>query len=134
MAADNGSFQALQVLTAHNADIDIRTVHGKCPLHVAASPNALHDHVEIMQLLSEKGANPNARDKNGSTPLHHSSWWKRANSYPATQGTVEGTRLLLNHGALVDAEDNEGRTPMQLASEHGRNDIATCLSEHGAKR
>lgn len=132
VAADNGSLQALKILIAHNADIDIRTVHGKCPLHVAASPKVHRDHVEIMQLLLDKGANPNARDKNDSTPLHHSSWWKRAKNYPATQGTVEGTRLLLKHGALVDAKDNEGRTPMQLALEHGHNDIVTCLSGHSA--
>jgi ankyrin repeat protein len=86
-----------------------------------------------MQLLLDKGANPNARDRKGSTPLHQSSWWKRSKNYPATQGTVEGTCLLLKHGAAVDAKDNEGNTPMQLALEHGRNDIATCLSEHGAK-
>jgi ankyrin repeat protein len=49
-------------------------------------------------------------------------------------GTVEGTRLLLKHGAIIDAEDNEGRTPLQLALEHGRDDIATCLKEHGATR
>ena len=132
VAADNGSLQALKILIAHNADIDIRTVHGKCPLHVAASPKVHRDHVEIMQLLLDKGANPNARDKNDSTPLHHSSWWKRAKNYPATQGTVEGTRLLLKHGALVDVKDNEGRTPMQLALEHGHNDIVTCLSGHSA--
>jgi len=82
-----------------------------------------------MQLLLDKEADPHARNEDGSTPLHHSSWWKRAKHYPATHGTV---CLLLKHGALIDGKDNEGRTPMQLASEHGRNDIATCLSEHGA--
>jgi len=39
VAAYNGSHQALQMLIAHDANIDIRTVHGKCPLHVAVSPN-----------------------------------------------------------------------------------------------
>jgi ankyrin repeat protein len=132
VSADNGSLQALKLLIVHNANIDIKTVHGKRPLHVAASPNVQRDHVEIMQLLLDKGADPNARDKNGSTPLHHSSWWKRAVGYPATQGTVEGTRLLIMHGADVNAEDNEGRTPMQVALENGRDDMATCLSENGA--
>ena len=48
------------------------------------------------------------------------------------RGTVEGTRLLLKHGAIIEVEDNEGRTPLQLALDHGREDIATCLKEHGA--
>jgi len=47
---------------------------------------------------------------------------------------VEGTRLLLKHGATIDTEDNGGRTALQLALEHGRDDIATCLTEHGATR
>ena len=49
-------------------------------------------------------------------------------------GTVECTRLLLKHGAIIDAEDNQGKTPLQLALEHGRDHIATCLKEHGAMR
>jgi ankyrin repeat protein len=77
----------------------------------------------------DHGANPNARDDNNATPLHYSSWFKYSD-----RGTVEGTRLLLKHGAIIDAEDNDGKTPLQLALDHGRDDIATCLKEHGATR
>jgi ankyrin repeat protein len=84
-----------------------------------------------MQSLLDHGADPNAPDNGGSTPLHHSSWWEKEGYY-TTKGTVEGTRLLLKHGAIIDAKDNKGRTPLQLALEHGRHDIAKCLSEHGA--
>jgi len=132
VSANNGCLQALKLLIAHKANIDIRTVHGKRPLHVAASPNVRRDHVQIMQLLLDEGADPNAHDKNGSTPLHHSSWWKRAVGYPATWEPIEGTRLLIKHGADVNAKDNDGRTPMQQALENGRNDMAACLSENGA--
>ena len=45
-----------------------------------------------------------------------------------------GTRLLLKHGATIDVEDDNSRTPLQLALEYGRDDIATCLTEHGATR
>ena len=78
----------------------------------------------------DHGADINARDDDGSTPLHSSSWCRGGLS----SGTVEGTRLLLKHGADIDAENNEGRTPLQLALEHGRDDIARCLTEHGATR
>jgi len=80
----------------------------------------------------DHGANPNARDNNDSTPLHLSSYY-RDEDY-TSHGTVEDTRLLLKYGAVIDCEDNMGRTPLQLALEHDRQDIATCLSENGATR
>jgi ankyrin repeat protein len=83
-----------------------------------------------MQSLLDRGADPNARDNDGLTPLHRSSWWY--GRYYTGRGTVEGTRLLLKHGAIIDAEDNKGGTPLKLALEHGRDDIAECLLEHGA--
>ena len=137
-AADYGYRQAFQILLGRNADIHIQTGLGRSPLHVAASPHVHRDHVGIMQLLLDRGANPNARDNDGSTPLHQSSWWQKGDwkkgDYASRHGSVEGTRLLLQHGAIIDAEDNEGRTPLQLALKHGRRDIVTCLKEHGATR
>ena len=41
-------------------------------------------------------------------------------------------RLLLKYGAIIDAEDDKGKTPLQLALEHGHDDVAACLKEHGA--
>jgi ankyrin repeat protein len=122
------------MLIEHNADIHTQNASGMTPLHNAAAGFAIHSNrVDMMQLLLDHGANPNARDNDNSTPLHHSSWWETGD-YAPHQGTVEGTRLLLKHGAIIDAEDDEGRTPLQLALEHGREDIVTCLKEHGATR
>ena len=132
-AAHKGHLQMSQMLMEHNADIHNRNEFGETPLHVAASPRVMLDHVVIMQVLLDHGADPNARDGDGSTPLHCSSWRQKKN-YASNIGTVEGTRLLLKHGATIDAEDNEGKTPLQLALDHKRHDIATCLTEHGATR
>ena len=126
-----GYSQVFRMLIEHNADIHIRNDRGETPLHYAASPYpGAHVNLDIMQILLDHGADPNARDNNNSTPLHHSSWFREMR----IQGTAEGTSLLLKHGAIIDAEDNEGRTPLQLALEHGRDEIATCLKEHGATR
>ena len=132
-AIDYGHFQVVQMLIEQNADIHIRTEFGESPLHVAARAQNHRDQVEIMQVLLDHGADPNARDNDNSTPLHCSSWTEQ-NFYIPEQGTVESTRLLLKNGAIIDAEDNEGRTALQLALDHRRYDIATCLREHGATR
>jgi ankyrin repeat protein len=132
-AANHGRLQTLRMLVERNANIHIRNDLGETPFHVATSPQVLQDHVDIMRVLLDHGADPNSPDYDGSTPLHRSSWNKKGR-YIATKGTVEGTRLLLKHGAIIDVEDNKGRTPLQLALEHGRHDIAACLLEHGATR
>ena len=123
-----GHLQVARMLIAFNADIGVRREFGRGLLHMAAG-RFNDDHVSVIRLLLDHGANPNARDDDGSTPLHHSSWW-----IGGVQGTVEGTRLLLKYGAIIDAEDNEGRTPLQLALEQDRQDMAICLREHGATR
>ena len=129
-AVEFGRLQVVQLLIENNADIHARTVFGLSPLHVAVRPAIMDNQIDIMQVLLDHGANPNARDIDNATPLLRSSW----SGILLRKGTVEGTRLLLKHGAIIDAEDNEGRTPLQLALEHGHDDIATCLKEHGATR
>jgi ankyrin repeat protein len=128
-AASCGRLQSARMLIEHNADIHIQVEEGMSPLHVAAIHWIKRDQDDIMEVLLDHGANPNARDDNNATPLHYSSWWK---SFDLE--TVEGTRLLLKYGAIIDAEDNDGKTPLQLALDHGHNDMATCLKEHGATR
>ena len=137
IAAIYGHLQASRMLIENNADIHIKDVFGMTPLHAAAGSYDHRNHMDIMQVLLDHGADPNARDNKNSTPLHHSSWsptWWQIGIHAPHRGTVEGTRLLLQHGAIIDAKDNGGRTSLQLALEHGREDIAICLREHGAMR
>jgi ankyrin repeat protein len=134
VAAHEGHLHICQMLIEHNADIHNRAKFGDTPLQSAASHiSVTRNQVNIMQVLLDHGADPNARDNYGSTPLHCSSW-NQYEDYEPTKGTVEGTRLLLKYSAIIDAENNQGKTPLQLALDHGRDDIAACLREHGATR
>lgn len=57
--------------------------------------------------LLDNGAQLEARDKGGMTPLHRAAW---------TANTAL-TAFYLEKGADIDARDNNGKTPLDLAVE-----------------
>ena len=59
-------------------------------------------HEAIVSLLLEKGADVNAKNNDGWTPLH----WASENGHEAI------VSLLLEKGADVNAKDNDGETPL----------------------
>ncbi|QHL90057.1 ankyrin repeat domain-containing protein [Sphingomonas changnyeongensis] len=65
-----------------------------------------------LAFLLQKGANPNAKDGRGQTPL----------SIAASIGYTEGAELLILRGAQVDLPNGQGETPLILAVQ--RRDIA----------
>jgi hypothetical protein len=58
-----------------------------------------------ISVLLENGANVNAQDHKGSTPLHEA----------ALHGRDSTVGLLLNNGAHVNIQDNDGSTPLHCA-------------------
>jgi HEAT repeat protein len=65
----------------------------------------------------------NAKDSNGTTPLHIAVW----------EGRKELVELLLAKGADVNARTNPmGSTPLHFAASDGRKDLVELLLAHGA--
>ena len=71
------------------------------PLMLAASFNQSHT-AEIVQLLLDHGAKPNAVDANGCSAL----------IYAIRHGNVDAVRKLISYHADVNALDTEGRPPL----------------------
>ena len=76
---------------------------------------------EVRRLLAS-GADPNVKDKNGTTPLMESS----------SRGYTDTIRVLLENGANVNARDLAGWTPLFWASVSSRTETVRLLLEKGA--
>ena len=79
------------------------------------------DQAEVQTLL-EKGADPNSRDKDGSTPL----------IWMASLGLTDSVLALLEKGAYVNAKDRTGWTALMGAARKGHSDTVRALLEKGA--
>jgi len=136
LAAYNGEAETCRLLQVHNADLGVRTIDGATLLHQAASLSTgrCGDQLKIMRSFLDQGADVDARDNVGRTPLHYSSFRPENKGVSLSRrGTVEGSRLLLEHGADLQAEDNEGMTPLQLALENNHHEMAEFLLGMGAR-
>jgi ankyrin repeat protein len=127
-----------ELLIAHGADCRARNRRGAEPLHYAADTNRWNPEAqaETIEYLLSIGADPNAVDNDGVTPLLRAV---RTRSSPAV-------RALLDGGANPIQRNKSGSTPMDLAVQttgrggsgtpHAREQqaaIVKLLLERGAK-
>ena len=74
-------------------------------------------HTQIVELLLEKGVDPNLANKDGLTPLYVASRNKH----------TKLVKLLLSNGANPNLEKENVATPLFLASRNGHMEIVTLL-------
>lgn len=109
---------AVQLLADRGADPSQAIKDGSTPLMAAAGLGAprggdeevteagdRNDPIDVMKVLIAKGANVNAANDAGMTPLH----------YAAQRGSDRIIEFLASQGARFDAKNKQGRSPSELA-------------------
>lgn len=103
------------------ADVNHKCKDGKFLMHIAALNG--RGYLDEAQFLIDHGADINAKEYCGWTPLH----------WAASIGSQEMVEFLLDHGADVDAQTDRGDTPVMLTKKEGiraafeRRAMSKCL-------
>jgi ankyrin repeat protein len=101
-AAEEGNLSVIELLVSKKADV-IGKDRELTPLHAAAFCER-EESLKVMEYLRGKGANPNARNKHGMTPLHQA----------AVNGHVKCIRYLIGLNADPSRIDDYKYTPLAL--------------------
>ena len=155
-ALEGRHFELAQVLHRNGSSVDPQGRSGISTLHSAA----YYGDLEMVQVLLDYGADVNAKESTGCTPLNfalenHSKdldprivpFLLECGTDPNLQadngftplhrasdsGRIEIVRVLVDHGASVEVQDKQGRTPVDIASGEQRDEIIKLLLEHGTK-
>jgi ankyrin repeat protein len=123
-AAAAGDLDAVRKVLAGRAGIDTRGTRGFTPLIEAI----IFDHTAVALYLVERGADPNAAARDGSTPLT----WAAIRSARVRHRNVKLTESLLAAGAAVDGRDRDGFTPLIWAANRGSVRLVELLLARGA--
>jgi ankyrin repeat protein len=116
LAAAFGTPKTVQLLLQHGAKIDAvsKNPQANQPLHAAL---ALSRNAETVQLLLAAGADPDALQAGGFSPIFSA----------ATANRRDLAQLLLAHGAHAHLRSDQNKTPADFARERGHIDLAHWL-------
>jgi ankyrin repeat protein len=116
MAGDTvGVVQAL----ADSADVNVLDTRTNPNGRRALNWAAWHNHVPVIELLLAAGAEIDAVNNTGFSPLHHA----------AEAGSPDAARALIGRGADPGLTNLAGRAPIQTARANGHNELVEILRE-----
>ena len=109
-------------LVKYGCNISAKTASGWTALHFVAFATT-KEPTAILPILLEAGANTEARNLEGNTPLH---------LVAASWQSVETVSILLKAGADIEARNKAGNTPLQRAVKSEEYEKAKYLVQEGA--
>jgi ankyrin repeat protein len=118
-AAESGNPEMVREILTYHPNLEARDVQGRTAIFAAGEDRyRVVDgaRVECVRLLAQAGANVNARDNDGNTPLHETY-------------LTDVEEELLKLGADVNARNNDGETPIFTTFD---DDAIALFIEHGA--
>ena len=110
-----GNRDLAKFLIARGADVNAVAENAQrvAPVHAAS---AVCDH-EILTMLLDRGADPNARQQMDYTPLHTA----------ASRGDVAMARLLIERGADLQVKGSDGMSVADVARKYGQSAFVEWL-------
>ncbi|XP_071086114.1 ankyrin repeat domain-containing protein 50-like isoform X2 [Haliotis cracherodii] len=107
------------VLPQGDFDINCKGQYGRTPLMLAA----FYGHIDVYDLLCEKGADVSLVDNKGNNTLH----------VACMGGHVDMVKYILSHGLVdINSHGQDGRTPLMLATQWEPRAVFDLLVKEGA--
>ena len=115
VAVKSNDFFGVLFLIRNGADINIQSSEKlETPLHLASK--------KIINILIQKGANVNAKEKFSLTPLH----------YAVCDNLISIAKILIANGAQIDFQDENGWTPLVITVFKNHFKLFQFLVKEGA--
>ena len=116
LASKFGNPVKIQILLDHGLRLNTPTKNGETPLHLAA------ESTNNVEYLLKVGANPNAINQIGDTPLFKAAYAK----------TPSNAEFLVDAGAKINHRNKKGWSPLHYAVRIGGSDVVRYLLSAGS--
>lgn len=115
----------INLISINSQDIDSSKNYTQVDLDNELLTICKEGNYKELSSLIVKGANVNATDKYGNSPLHYASNTEK-------KGGIEAVKFLVSKGAETNSTNNAGSTPLVLAAHTGQTEIVSFLLEKKA--